>query len=417
MRTFSTRLDSPTPRLGQPADHDVGLIAVLNRFWFNPADPTTLGLIRIGAGLVVLYIHLVYFGNLQDYFGKNSWFDVATANEFRNEFPVEYPRASTQTDDPRAALESRSFTPEEKAKRQEYSQRWEDVDPALLASQGYDTWSIWFHVTNPAWMTVIALSMLVVMLLFTLGFCTRVTAALTWMSALSFIHRNQTVLYGVDSIMSVLLLYLMIGPSGAALSLDRWLARRWKARRTGQRAGGILDATPPAPSVGANFALRLMQIHFCIIYFASGTSKLQGYGWWGGTALWAVYANPEFAPLHLRLYRDFVQYMADHLWFRETLLNGGAAFTIVLELSLPFLIWIRRWRPYLIGAAVLLHTGIGVIMGLTTFSLLMLCLLLAFIPGEAVRRALQLSVDWLRGQDLKTGAATVPASGELTLQR
>jgi hypothetical protein len=301
------------------------------------------------------------------------------------------------------------------AKRREYFQKW-GVDPALLIDQGYKTWSIWFHVTDPVWMTILGIAMLVVMVLFTLGFCTRVTSALTWMSALFFMHRNTTILYGMDSIMSVLLLYLMIGPSGAALSVDRWLARRWKAKRTGRPIGGMLDAAAPAPSVGANFALRLMQIHFCIIYFASGTSKLQGPAWWGGTALWYVYANPEFAPMHLRLYKEFVLYMSEHMWFRETFLAVGAAATIVLELSLPFLIWIRRWRPYMIGAAVMLHTGIGVVMGLTTFGLMMLCLLLAFVPGEAVRRALRLSVDWLRGEDLKAGAKKMPASGELTLQ-
>ena len=132
--------------------------------------------------------------------------------------------------------------------------------------------------------------------------------------------------------------------------------------------------------------------------------------------MWAVVANPEFAPLHLAVYRRFVEFLADHGWIREIFMNTSAAFTIVLELSLPFVIWVRRWRPYMVGAAVLLHTGIGVIMGLTTFGLLMLCLLLAFIPGEAVRRGLQISLDWLRGQDLKAGALPVPASEELSLQ-
>jgi hypothetical protein len=127
-------------------------------------------------------------------------------------------------------------------------------------------------------------------------------------------------------------------------------------------------------------------------------------------------ANPEFAPLHLAVYRKFVEFLADHAWIRETFLATSAAFTIVLELALPFLIWFRRCRPYIVGGAVLLHTGIGVIMGLTTFSLLMLCLLLAFIPGEAVRRGLQASLDWLRGQDLKAGKLPAPAPEELSLQ-
>ena len=38
-----------------------------------------------------------------------------------------------------------------------------------------------------------------------------------------------------------------------------------------------------------------MQVHFCIIYLASGASKLQGPAWWNGTALWQTIANYEFA--------------------------------------------------------------------------------------------------------------------------
>src|SRR5262245_7129561 len=35
-----------------------------DRFWFQPANPTTLGLIRICAGLLIFYIHLAYTPNL-----------------------------------------------------------------------------------------------------------------------------------------------------------------------------------------------------------------------------------------------------------------------------------------------------------------------------------------------------------------
>jgi hypothetical protein len=161
--------------------------------------------------------------------------------------------------------------------------------------------------------------------------------------------------------------------------------------------------------------LRLMQIHFCIIYLASGTSKLQGMAWWNGTALWNVVANYEFAPLHLAVYSDFIHFLSQHRWLWEILLEGGVVFTLLLELGFPFLVWNRRLRPYMVAGAVLLHTGIGVIMGLGTFSLCMLCLLLAFVPGEAIRRALRLSVDWLRGKDVVTQPAAAPAA--LALQR
>jgi hypothetical protein len=137
---------------------------------------------------------------------------------------------------------------------------------------------------------------LVIMLLFTLGFCTRITSVLTWLAALSYIQRAQTTLFGMDTMMNISMIYLMIGPSGATFSLDRWLAKR-RARRvlSGEIKGDFAAAQAvlqgPAPSVAATFATRLLQIHFCFIYFASGASKLKGGTWWGGTAIWYTIAG------------------------------------------------------------------------------------------------------------------------------
>src|SRR5438105_2017365 len=113
MRTFSARLDPPSSRFSIPAGSDQSLIGLVNRFFFNPADPTSLGLIRICGGLVVLYIHLVYAWGLQSYFGEHGWYDSATANEFRKQFPVTPPRSIYQIDNPSEELAKQNFTPEQ----------------------------------------------------------------------------------------------------------------------------------------------------------------------------------------------------------------------------------------------------------------------------------------------------------------
>ena len=56
-------------------------VAGWNRFWFNPVDPATLSLIRILAGLMLLYTHLVWSLDLEAFFGKKSWVDAAAAKE------------------------------------------------------------------------------------------------------------------------------------------------------------------------------------------------------------------------------------------------------------------------------------------------------------------------------------------------
>src|SRR5262249_38235076 len=148
----------------------------------------------------------------------------------------------------------------------EYMQKWGGVDPRTVIARGYSIFSVWFHVTDPRWMAVVHGLTLLVMLLFTLGFCTRVTSVLTWLAALSYIQRAPTTLFGLDTMMIIVLLYLMIGPSGAALSLDRLIANWWARRKAAREHRPEPAWQPPQPSVTANFALRMIQVHFCIIY-------------------------------------------------------------------------------------------------------------------------------------------------------
>ena len=49
------------------------LLALWNRFWFEPADPATLGIIRICAGAMLFYTHAVWALDLMAFFGPHSW--------------------------------------------------------------------------------------------------------------------------------------------------------------------------------------------------------------------------------------------------------------------------------------------------------------------------------------------------------
>src|SRR6266566_2650941 len=56
------------------------------RFWFTPADPTPLCLMRIVAGLLVLYVHVAYTFDLHALFGPDGWVPTAQANQERREW-------------------------------------------------------------------------------------------------------------------------------------------------------------------------------------------------------------------------------------------------------------------------------------------------------------------------------------------
>jgi hypothetical protein len=316
-------------------------------FFFEPADPTLLGLLRVCVGCVTLYVYLTYCIDLASFVGPNAWIDERAARYLTQE--IEMPPPPTG---------------------------WEMKVPEKVP-RGLYLASVYFHVTDPRWIWAIHLGILAGMVLFTIGYQTRITSVLAWMGALCYMDRSPMTLFGMDVMNNILLLYLMVGPSGAALSVDRWLEVR-RLRLRGRRV------EPPAPLPSARLALRLIQIHFCVIYLAAGTAKLQGSTWWDGTALWSCYANFVFAPMKSEWYREWLVFLSKHRPLWEVVMTASAAFTIGLEIGFPFLVWTRlRWLCVL--GSILMHAGIALTMGLTSFSMLMFCMVLAFAPPEYVR--------------------------------
>src|SRR5207245_3447491 len=179
----------------------------------------------------------------------------------------------------------------------DYMSRWDGVNPRAAHARGYEAFSIWYHVTDPTGMMIVHTGVLVVMFLFTIGFCTRVTSILSWLGGLSYIQRSPVSVFGMDAMMSILLFYLMIAPSGAALSVDRLIGRFWATWRALRKNMPAPMNLQPPPRVSANLALRLLQVHFCFIYLASGLSKLLGHAWWNGTAVWGTMAVYEYSPM------------------------------------------------------------------------------------------------------------------------
>ncbi len=324
-----------------------------DRFWFSPTDPTTLCFMRVCAGLILLYVQLSYSFDLMSFVNLDrAWLDDASARFQRNDMRVFGPPLG-----------------------------WTGV-PAEL-SKGQYSWSIFFHLQDPRLMWAAHFTIVGVTLLFTLGLWTRVTAVLAWIGAMSYIQRALNMVFGMDAMLIIGLTYLMIGPAGATLSLDRWLAVR-RARRRDPNA-----QVPLQPSVSANVAIRLLQVHFCFIYAASGLSKLLGPAWWNGTALWTCLANYTFAPMEFKPYMWFLRFLCDHRLLWEMFMTGSAVFTLVMEIGLPFLIW-SRFRWLMVCGAIMLHTGIAMMMGLVGFSMMMLVLVSSFVPPEAIRRQLEL---------------------------
>ena len=290
-----------------------------NQFWFSPRDSVVLALLRILVGSIVFYTHLVWTLELNTFLGPDGL------------LPTEY----------RQVLFGNAFG-------------WSHLD--------------W--VPSAALMAVHVIG-LVVILMFTLGIFTRATAVLTALLVISYANRGTGALFGLDQINAFLCMYLAIGNSGAALSID---AIR---RRSGQGRGG--ENLIPPTSIWNNVSIRLIQIHMCIVYLFAAIGKLQGETWFTGEAIWNALASREYQTIDMT-------WLADHMWLVALM----TLLALAWELAYPALIWPRLTRPLMIGIAVLVHLGIGMSMGMLTFGLIMIVGNLAFVESETLRGWLRL---------------------------
>jgi hypothetical protein len=245
----------------------------------------------------------------------------------------------------------------------------------LLQKNSY-AWSYFWWISSPAALWAVHLAALVVFALFTVGLWTRVTSILALIATLSYVGRVPGALFGLDQVNIMLATYLAVGPSGSAFSLDCWLARR--------RAGVPL---PVATSWTANLAIRLLQLHMCVIYMFAGMGKLSGGAWWDGTAMWMAFGNREYQSLDMTWMADWPQ-----------LMNLMTHVTVFWELYYCALVWPRLTRPIVVLLAIPLHMGIAICLGMTTFGLAMLIGNMAFISPALIRA-------WLPGNAIDQGRA------------
>jgi hypothetical protein len=110
-----------------------------------------------------------------------------------------------------------------------------------------------------------------------------------------------------------------------------------------------------------------------VVYLAAGLFKAMGRQWWNGEAIWQVVSQPAFRTFDLGS-------LARHPWIPT--LAGWV--TLVVEIGYAFLIWPRRTRRAWAIAAIGLHLGVGLFMGLVFFSSVMILLTgsLFLIPEE-----------------------------------
>jgi hypothetical protein len=326
-------MQMPTKPAATQVEPSRGLIGAWTHFWFAPADPIALHVLRVLAGVLFLYWLLPFAGSQAALFGLGGWFDATAYRE---------------------------------------ASRLPELPPHLFG------WSVVYLCgANPIALAAVYWLSIAAIVLFTLGVATRLTGVLTWVAAVSY-TANPALAYDADPLLVMLAFYLMFGYLLLGLRSPR---QSWVGRVVGSMPAWLSRrAAPPEESVAANLAMRLFQVHFAIAMVASGLQKLQFREWWSGLATW-FYLNP---PFHTT--REDVRSFAPNAETFLTLFTLASYVALAWQLAFPAFAWRRSLRPVLLGGAVVAWLVGAFIVTLPLFGALMMVACLGYLTPAEWRR-------------------------------
>lgn len=203
------------------------LLSAWLTFWFQPVSMAQLALLRIGTGLILLYVLFVSSFDLEAHFGVSGW-----------------------------------------------------GDPAALGAMNPWAWPFsildWFP--NLFWLWAVHVLAIIVAAAFLAGILPFWSGMLSLAFLLSYAHRNPAVMVEVDPLLWMALLYVSLTPCGRVFGVMAVPPPPPPAFAPG------MPSPPPGPH-WEGFPIRVLQLHLSILYFLAGLAKLTP-DWLAGTAFW-----------------------------------------------------------------------------------------------------------------------------------
>lgn len=265
-------------------------IRAWNTFWFGPISGRPLGAFRIVFGLVLL-ANLGFLAFDLDYWYTNA--GILQGNEAR------------------------------------------EVAGPLRGS-------VLFLLTDPVSVRIFFGATAAAIVLFTVGWHTRVMGVLVYLATMSLHHRNVLTNSGADALVTILTFYAMLAPCGACFSIDAWRA----AKKRGTAAEPLIIP----------WAQRLIQLQVAMIYVNTAILKGGGSSWLNGTAIHYVLSNTEVG-------RPWLTWLTEYPIIINLMTHGA----LVVEFSLAFLLWFRSTRRWMMIAGLGLHASIVLTVNIPIF--------------------------------------------------
>ncbi len=227
----------------------------------------------------------------------------------------------------------------------------------------------WFFWPD-AFVAYVHILLIILLFLATIGLTLRPVLLITWILHQGILNRNYSILFGADVIGGLFLFYLSFTKCADYFSLKSHFFKRQKK---------YVSDLPSKDKVSiSSLFVRLMQIQICTIYMYTGFEKLKGNTWWDGTALWTVFANPQFSQFDLKFLSQVPLFFA-----------VGTFLSLIFEIYFPAMMLNNKYRKYWLFAGFFFHVGIGLLLGLMTFSLVMLSTYVLFLQGDSLEKAFE----------------------------
>lgn len=242
------------------------------------------------------------------------------------------------------------------------------VDPEAKR-RGYFTFDLLLPKDNAVLFDIVFFGMIALILLFTIGYRTRIVTPVMLILIVSLQSNNGFVLNGGDTLYRITLLFLVFANLSEHYSLDAWLRGRRRRPDTSRRRW-----IPAYISNAAhNVALTLCCFQIIVVYVVSGVWKLTGDEWPAGTAL--------FYSLRIDAFMTYP--LVNEMIWQSSLLIYVATFIALWSQTLfPLALLWRPTRIFVLVALVFMHSGIGILLGLWPFSLAMIALDMLFIRDK-----------------------------------
>lgn len=230
--------------------------------------------------------------------------------------------------------------------------RWTDQ---VLAGRGWPSFLGLFSQAGGIGFDLAYLVTIVFGLLMMVGLYTRASSFMTLFLWVSLYVSNPFVGSGGDAILRMVLLYMCFTDAGRHWSLDA---------RIRNRRGEVRGIVPAWMSNTLhNLGMVLIVHQVVMVYLGSSFWKVQSAVWKDGTAVYYPLQTDAYSP-----WNDLL-----HPVYANSTFIAGATYTaIVVQMFFPVFLLYRPSRFVALIAITGMHLGIGLLMGIMYFSLVMI---------------------------------------------